>query len=90
MLFRSNEDIWGSINSVVKKVWFIPSREEWAAFSSELNVTDSNYQRLNFGDGYWSSSQRKAKYAWHVSYIHTSIGYNYVYGTNFVRFAKTF
>ena len=68
-------DIWNIIEDKVKEGWFVPSRAEWSAFASYLNIskttTDTNYFR-NYGfmnyntlsQWYWSSSQYDDDSAW--------------------------
>ena len=93
----TNADIWNIIEDKVKEGWFVPSKAEWAAFASYLNLntsktsTDINYY-VNYGlnSWYWSSSQRENCYAWTVTF-----NYRYMYGngvtdTNSLRLCATF
>ena len=70
--------------------WYVPSKEEWAAFGAAFGIT--NYNDVNFGlDGnYWSSSQYDKKDAWEAG-----IGYGYMRNANVssylnVRLSTTF
>ena len=76
---ETNADIWRITED---KGWFIPSKEEWAAFASYLNTTKTstapNYY-INYGlsDGYWSSSQH---YGHTASFV--NFHYGYVFNTS--------
>ncbi len=53
-------DMWG-LDDVQNKYnseqqWFVPSREEWAAFGHNLRIGKSNYTARGLSDYYWSSS----------------------------------
>ena len=41
-----DNDMWGQIQAEVDNGWFVPSTEEWAAFSGELEITESNYKKI--------------------------------------------
>ena len=83
-----SEDIWYNIKDEVAKGWFVPSKEEWSAFASELKISkkssdDDKYCRnvgLNYN--YWSSSQYSSNNscAWDASFyggtMFSSDGYN--------------
>ncbi len=88
----SYKDMWGVIQEKVKQGWFVPSKEEWAAFGEELGVTSSNYGSFNLGPDYWSSSQLDDYHAWeaHVSgsYINQNGAVDYTYYC--VRLVTTF
>ena len=62
-----HKDMWGQIQeqaskpAPVSKGWFVPSKEEWAAFVGELGISsnESNekyYGKLGLSSSYWSSS----------------------------------
>lgn len=63
-------DIWGVIQKADKNgkiwsldKWFIPSDDEWRAFSGELNISSTNYEETyNLSEYYWSSSRRQSKF----------------------------
>lgn len=55
-------DIWGEVQNQYLQGWFVPSFEEWSAFSwavsqGKLKSGTSNYRELGLSDRYWSSSQ---------------------------------
>ena len=54
-----NYDIVESVND--SKKWFVPSKDEWSAFGSNLGDYNSKY---GLGNYYWSSSQSYAYGAW--------------------------
>ena len=74
-----SKDIWNNIKDKVAKGWFVPSKEEWAAFAGELKIgqtssDDKNYSKLGLGYYYWSSSQNSGDYygygscAWYANF----------------------
>ena len=60
----SSSYLWGKITSQVADGWYVPSRDEWAAFSGELGITGSTYSSKGLSDRYWSSSQSSTTYVW--------------------------
>ena len=72
----SSTDVWSVISVSmpmgvykVETNWFIPSRAEWAAFGSALNITSSNYSEYGLSNTYWSSSLNSSYYgAYYVYY----------------------
>ena len=65
----SYPDMWGlsAVNSRTwngSSGWYIPSRDEWAAFAGELNITNSNYRDCGLAGWNWSSSQTDRSSAW--------------------------
>ena len=91
----SRPDMWGlsAVNSRTwngSSGWYIPSRDEWAAFAGELDIDSGNYSNFGLSDYYWSSSQYSTKYAWHA-YFRSGTFYSYIvtdYG--YVRLGTTF
>lgn len=91
---QDDKDIWKYIQTQANNGWFIPSRDEWAAFGNELKVTKDNY-KINYGlngISYWSSSLQRLDNVWYAkfnqseSYIH-----NHGIGASlYVRLATTF
>lgn len=91
-----DEDMWKVVQDKVKEGWFVPSRQEWAAFAAELEIskdrndTENGYLSLGFDSGYWTSSLAGVKYVY-VAYIDT--GYMSERGTGksyHTRLAYTF
>ena len=89
---QDSNDVWGIIQSQVAEGWFVPSKEEWAAFAGELG--DYAYIWIN-NDVYWSSTQESTTHASAINFRSAFIdGYSldngmapsYVY----VRLSKTF
>lgn len=88
-------DMWGQIQTQVNNGWFVPSKEEWAAFGGELGISkdDSNEKYYgNFGLSfyYWSSSQYNVNRAWCAHFGNGCMGNNYVNNTTYVRLSATF
>ena len=62
-------DMWGlsAVNSRTwnnSSGWYVPSRDEWAVFAGELNITNSNYRDCGLAGWNWSSSQTDRSSAW--------------------------
>ena len=93
---QNSNDMWGisAVNSRTwngSSGWYIPSRDEWAAFAGELDIDDSNYSIKGLSDRYWSSSQNSIGIAWDADFNSGGFGYGYGYGSNhYVRLGTTF
>ena len=85
-----HKDIWGQIKTQVNNGWFVPSRQEWAAFAGQLGITKSNYSSKGLSGWYWSSSQSYTNSAYYVNLGTGYVGNGYVYGNGYVRLAATF
>lgn len=84
------KDMWGVIQEEVEKGWFVPSRVEWTAFGSNLNITKDDYADYNLSDWYWSSSQRVTNLVW-GAYFYDGYVSGYVVNNNLcVRLSATF
>ena len=90
-----HEDMWG-VSAVNNRTWngssgwYIPSRDEWAAFADQLNITIGNYSSKGLSIGQWTSSQRKNNHAFGVYF---GGGYISSYNVNsgyYVRLGTTF
>ena len=91
----TNADIWNIIEDKVKEGWFVPSKAEWAAFASYLNISKTSAETsyyVNYGlnNWYWSSSQSDNRFAWHVSFGYGCMGTTNVSGTDSLRLCATF
>ena len=92
----SYDDMWG-ISEVQSGTWngssgwYVPSKQEWAAFGDAFNITNNN-QRSTFGLSYyyWSSSQRNLTIAWHANFSSGCIDSGNVGTHNYVRLGTTF
>ena len=90
-----HEDMWGvsAVNNrtwIGSSGWYIPSRDEWAAFADQLNITIDNYSSKGLSIGQWTSSQRKNNHAFGVYF---GGGYISSYNVNsgyYVRLGTTF
>ena len=90
----TNADVWNIIEDKVKEGWFVPSKEEWNTFMTNLKaqgLTTSNYQS-SFGlhNYYWSSSQYDSDSAWTVSFSNVFVSANPVNITYGLRLCATF
>ena len=92
----SYTDMWG-LSAVQSGTWngssgwYVPSKEEWAAFGDKLGITQSNHGNKGLSNGYWLSSQDNAYLAWRADFI---LGYMFIDGVNgnynYVRLGATF
>ena len=91
----SRPDMWGlsAVNSRTwngSSGWYIPSRDEWAAFAGELDIDSGNYSNHGLSSNYWSSSQYSAHSAWYAGFSRGNF-YNYFVTDDFsVRLGTTF
>ena len=85
-------DIWNIIEDKVKEEWFVPSKEEWAAFGSYLNTSKTGtYENYGLSGWYWSSSQSGDGYAWCVGFDVGCVGgHETVNGAASLRLCATF
>ena len=88
-------DMWGQIQTQVNNGWFVPSKEEWAAFAGELGISTDNsnekyYENFGLSDNYWSSSQYSANLAWYAAFYYGCMGDNRVSYESYVRLSATF
>lgn len=84
-----DRDIWKYIGSEFDKGWYIPSKDEWAAFGGELGITTGN--RADYGLSYsWSSSQNTTSSAWYADFYSGRMGNDNVRNIYYVRLGTTF
>ena len=78
---KHDRDMW----NVVKDGWYVPSKDEWAAFASAFKVTSSNYPGLGLSGVYWSSSLYDSYNAWNVFFSNgVGMSSGFVNSSNFV------
>ena len=88
---QNKNDMWGLIGTQVAQGWFVPSRDEWAAFAGELEINNSNYTNIfKLNDYYWSSSQDGIDFAWYAYFRNAYSNVNGVDDYNYVRLSATF
>lgn len=88
---KGDQDVWNYIQSG----WFLPSRDEWAAFAKAFNISKTStdvtyYGNYMLSDFYWSSSQYSAYSAWDARFSKGGMNYYSVHGTRFGRLSTTF
>ena len=83
-------DLWGEIQTQVNNGWFVPSRQELAAFAGQLGITKSNYSSKGLSDWCWSSSQYGANSAYIANFSDVHIYGIPVDNGTYVRLAATF
>ena len=87
---QDSDDMWSLIQEQVNDGWFIPSIDEWCAFTEQLGITESNHSSKGLLGWYWSSSQYNASNAYYVNLYDGLVNINYVNSNNSVRLAATF
>ena len=85
-----HKDMWGQIQTKVKDGWFVPSKEEWAAFAGELGITQSNYGNFGLSGYYWSSSLSDYTSAWCASFGNGYVSGSGINDSSYVRLGATF
>ena len=90
----SYDDMWG-LSTVQSKInanpaWYVPSKEEWSAFGSQLGITSSNYGNKGLSYLCWSSSQDDTSNAWLANFYSGYMASLRVNGDNYVRLGATF
>lgn len=85
-----HNDLWSLIQSKVNEGWFVPSRQEWAAFANNLKITHLNYSSKGLSAWYWSSSQNNLHEVYNIGFISGYVGSNRVNGYNYARLTTTF
>ena len=88
----SSPDIWG-LSAVQSKInanpaWYVPSKEEWAAFGDNLAIDSSSSEGLS--SWYWSSSQYNTNEIWYANFDGCFMGYIIVNLNYSVRLGATF
>ena len=93
----NSNTIWGVINGNTGEEreegpeWFVPSREEFAAFGAAFNIDSSNYStQFGLSNNYWSSSQSNTSNAYNARFNRGYVNNNYVDSNFYVRLATTF
>ena len=91
----SYPDMWG-LSAVQSGTWngssgwYVPSREEWAAFGDQLGITQSNYENKRLSNWYWSSSHSGTDGAWRAAFDDGSMYSSSVDSYYSVRLGATF
>ena len=84
-----NYDIVESVND--SKKWFVPSKDEWSAFGSNLGITSDDYNsKYGLYNFYWSSSQYNTYYAWNANFVNGNMSRFFVSDFHYVRLSATF
>ena len=85
-----HKDILGQIKTQANNGWFVPSRQEWAAFAGQLGITKSNYSSKGLSNWYWSSTQFDSTNSYNIGLNYEFIDPYSVNGNSYVRLAATF
>ena len=92
----SYDDMWG-ISAVQSGTWngssgwYVPSKQEWAAFGDAFSITSSNYSStFGLSGYYWSSSQLDTYDAWSAYFNGGYMGRDRVRIGYYVRLGTTF
>ena len=84
---QNSYDVWGNIQIFVKNGWFVPSKDEWAAFGNELKITSRSY---GLKDIYHSSTQVSNRFIAVPQFYQEKMNQNYVNNKFSLRLATTF
>ena len=87
---QDSDDMWSLIQEQVNDGWFIPSIDEWCAFTEQLGITESNYSSKGLSRWYWSSSQYNTNTAYFMNLYTGHVTNSYVSNNGCVRLAATF
>lgn len=88
MMAKGSSGLWRQITSQVADGWYVPSRDEWAAFAGE--IVKNGYSSYGLSTHYWSSSQFNTNGAWVAGFSAGSMSYSDVYRSIYVRLGTTF
>lgn len=83
-------DIWNIIKKQVEDGWFVPSIDEWCAFTEQIGITESNYSSKGLSGWYWTSSQYNTTTAYLMNLNYGCVSTINVDYSNYVRLAATF
>ena len=83
-----DEDLWGAVIDG----WYVPSKDEWAAFGDAFNITSSNYSSTwGLRNSYWSSSLNNSNSAWLIDFGDGYLNSNSLGSSScYVRLGTTF
>ena len=91
----SYTDMWG-LSAVQSGTWngstgwYVPSKQEWAAFGKAFNITSSNYTSFGLSNYYWSSSQDDTSSAWGAHFYSGNMLSRNVSSSDYVRLGTTY
>ena len=83
-------DMWKAIQTQVNKGWFVPSKEEWSAFGSNLGIDSTSYVNHNLSDYCWSSSLEDKNHAWGANFLNGFMSIRTFDDSYYVRLSATF
>ena len=87
-------DVWGKIEDRVSQGWFVPSRQELAAFVDmveKMATNYSDYAKFGIQGYYWSSSQYGGPMAAYcATFLEVFITYRDSFQNAYVRLSTTF
>ena len=101
---QNQRDLWGylpttpkaganaiaSASDTLEYRWFIPSREEWAAFADAFGINYSNWGNFGLDFGYNSSSLYDKKNCWTIAFYQTCLWGTILDGDVYTRVCATF
>ena len=93
---KNDYDIWNHIQTKYQEGWYIPSKEEWAAFADYLRnrknnpLIENNYNNIyQLSETYWTSSQEISNYVYYIDF-EFDIDYTPSFYWHNIRFGFTF
>ena len=87
---KKQDDLWNKVKIQVQNGWFIPSIDEWCAFTEQIGITESNYSSKGLSGWYWTSSQYNTTAAYLMNLNYGCVSNINVDYSNYVRLAATF
>ena len=90
------KDIWGQIQNKASNGWFVPSKDELAAFAGEIEVTKDTtnsqkyFKNQGLSEYYWTSSLQSTNKAYFINFSSGSFSRISIQGPYHVRLSKTF
>ena len=87
---KKQDDLWNKVKIQVQNGWFIPSIDEWCAFTEQIGITESNYSSKGLSGWYWTSSQYNTTTAYLMNLNYGCVSTINVDYSNYVRLAATF
>ena len=93
---RNKTDMWG-LSAVQSGTWngssgwYVPSKEEWAAFGDALGIDKWNYENYGLSSSYWTSCKGFNEGFYNIAFYYGSIPSSAVnHVTMYVRLGTTF
>ena len=90
------KDLWGQIQTEAGNGWFVPSKDELAAFAGEIELSKDStnsekyFKNLKVSEYYWTSSLQSGTNAYFINWSLGSFSRQSIQGPYHVRLSTTF